>query len=305
MVSMRDRPLFFDLNLVRVFVAIFETRSVTQAAERLGVSQPSVSHALSRLREAYGDRLFARGAQGLVPSAPAERIFEQVSVALAAIEATLEGQQLFEPASSTRRFRIATSDIGALFFMPPLLRRFQSVAPRLQPEFIQLSHTVLEDLATGALDLAVGNLPHLHDYTKEAHLFIERYVCLVSEDYPLIEGELKLPEFLRARHVMVTAPNSGHAFVDGALAQRGVRRNIVALVPHFSALPSVVEGSDLMVIMPSRVAQYFARQGGLKVVEIPVELPDFMVRMHWHARSDSSPAHQWLREEIVQILTLL
>ncbi|MGB3071414.1 MAG: LysR family transcriptional regulator [Ottowia sp.] len=302
---MKERSLQFDLNLVRVFVAIFETRSVTQAAERLGVSQPSVSHALSRLRELYGDRLFSRGAQGLIASAAAERLFEQVSVALSALEGTLEAQQGFDPASSTRRFRIAASDIGALFFIPPLLRRFQDAAPKLQVEFIQLSDAVMDDLATGALDLAVGNLPSLHEHTKEAHLFTERYVCLLSADYPVGEAGLGLSEFQQARHVMVTAPSSGHAFIDSALAQRGVRRNMVALIPHFSALLEVLEGSDLLVIIPSRVAHLFASQKKLKVIELPVELPEFQVRMHWHVRSDSSPAHRWLRDAVVQSLSRL
>ncbi|MBH1965783.1 MAG: LysR family transcriptional regulator [Comamonadaceae bacterium] len=299
---MKESASLFDLNLIRAFVAIYETKSVTQAAERLGLTQPTVSHALSRLRQSYGDRLFARGAHGLIPSAAAERLFEQVNVALSTIEGTLEAQQVFEPGSSTRRFRIATSDIGALFFIPPLLRRFQTVAPRLQAEFVQLSDTVMDELSTGALDLALGNLPDLHQHTREAYVFTERYVCLVSDDHPMAHGTLALADFMRARHVMVSSPNSGHALIEGALAQRGIRRNIVALVPQFSVLPSLVEGSDLMVILPERVASLFTSQRRLKKVEIPVALPDFEVRVHWHARAESSPAHRWLREEVTQTL---
>lgn len=298
-------PQPFDLNLVRAFVAIYETRSVTLAAERLGLTQPTVSHALARLRELYGDRLFARRAQGLVPSAIAERLFEQVNVALSTIEGTVEAQEQFEPASTTRRFRIAASDIGALFFVPPLLRRFQSVAPRLQAEFVELSETVMDGLATGALDLALGNLPDLHEHTREALLFQERYVCLLSEDHPVGPEGFTLPEFLQARHVMVTTPVSGHAHIDEALAQKGVRRNVVALVPQFSVLPSVVEGSDLVVILPERVARLFASQRQLKVAEIPVPLPGFEVRVHWHARAENSAPHQWLREEVIQTLRRL
>ncbi|WP_036595587.1 LysR family transcriptional regulator [Ottowia thiooxydans] len=302
---MSDQAPLFDLNLIRAFVAIYETRSVTQAAERLGLTQPTVSHALSRLRQFYGDRLFARGAHGLIPSAAAERLFEQVNVALSAIEGTFEAQQGFDPGSSTRRFRIATSDIGALFFIPPLLRHLQTVAPKLQAEFVQLSDTVMEELSTGALDLALGNLPNLHQHTREAHVFTERYVCLVSEEHPMAHGILELADFMRARHVMVSSPNSGHALIEGALAQRGIRRNIVALVPQFSVLPSLVEGSDLMVILPERVAGLFASQRKLKKVEIPVALPDFEVRVHWHARAESSPAHRWLREEVIKTLSKL
>ena len=298
-------PVQFDLNLVRAFIAIFETRSVTQAAERLGLTQPTVSHALSRLRELYDDRLFARGAQGLTPSALAERLHEQLSVALSTIEGTLEAQQDFDPGTSARRFRFATSDIGALFFIPPLLRRLQTVAPRLQAEFMQLSETVMNDLATGSLDFALGNLPHLHEHTREALLFTERYVCLLSSDYPLPNGGLRLEDFIQARHVMVTSPVSGHALIESALSQRGVRRNVVALVPQFSVLPTLVEGSDLFVALPERVAKLFAKERKLQVAEIPVELPGFEVRLHWHVRSEGSAAHRWLREEMIQTLSKL
>lgn len=301
---MKD-PVHFDLNLVRAFVAIYETRSVSQAAERLDLTQPTLSHALARLRDLYGDRLFSRGANGLVPSAIAERLFEQLSLALSTIEGTLEAQQGFEPQSSTRRFRIATSDIGALFFVPPLLRRFQSVAPHLQAEFVNLSETVMEDLSTGTLDLALGNLPDLHEHTRESLLFTERYVCLVSADHPMARAQLELSDFVHARHVMVSAPLSGHTLIEGALAQKGVRRNVVAIVPQFSVLPSLVEGSDLIVVLPERVAKLFATQRKLRVVEIPVALSSFEVRLHWHARSENSPAHQWLRSEVSETLSKL
>lgn len=301
---MKD-PIHFDLNLVRAFVAIYETRSVSQAAERLDLTQPTLSHALARLRDLYGDRLFSRGPNGLVPSAIAERLFEQLSLALSTIEGTLEAQHGFEPQSSTRRFRIATSDIGALFFVPPLLRRFQSVAPRLQVEFVNLSETVMEDLSTGALDLALGNLPDLHEHTREALLFTERYVCLVSADHPMAHAELELSDFIHARHVMVSAPLSGHTLIEGALAQKGVRRNVAAIVPQFSVLPSLVEGSDLIVVLPERVAKLFATQRKLRVVEIPVALSPFEVRLHWQARSENSPAHRWLRNEVLETLSKL
>lgn len=292
----------FDLNLVRTFVAIYETRSVTQAAERLDLTQPTISHALSKLRDSYKDRLFARGAKGLVPTAAAERLYEQLSVALAAIETTLDAQQGFDPRTSTRRFRIALSDIGSLFFTPPLLRRFQGAAPRIQVEIVQLSDGLADDLATGALDLAIGNLPGLHAHTRNELLFRERYVCLVAARHPAIGESISLDQFVQARHVMVTSPSSGHALVDGALGERGVRRNIVALVPQFSVLPSLVENSDLLVILPDRVASLYASQRRLKVLELPLTLPGFEVRMHWHARHETTPVHQWLRGEVVRAL---
>lgn len=300
---MDHHPTRFDLNLIRALVAIYETRSVTQAAERLGLTQPTISHSLARLREVYGDRLFSRGSAGLVPTAVAERLYEQLSVALHAIEGTLDATAAFDPFSSTRRFRIALSDIGSLFFTPPLLRRFQTIAPRIQVEFVQLSGGLQDDLARGTLDLAIGNLPSLHTHTRNQLLFHERYVCLMADNYPGVGESIDLATFSRARHVMVSSPASGHALVDGALAERGVQRNVVALVPQFSVLPSLLEDSDLVVVLPSRVAQLYARERRLRTVELPVPIAGFEVRLHWHARQDAAPAHRWLREEVMRDLS--
>lgn len=298
---MKDAAHRFDLNLVRAFIAIYETRSVTAAAGRLDLTQSTVSHALARLRVAYADRLFTRGALGLVPSALCERLYEQLHGALSNIESSLE-QHGFRPEDSTRRFRIAMSDIGALFFIPPLLRRFQQVAARLQIEFVELSGSLVSDLATGALDLAVGNLPDLHAQTREALLFRERYVCLVSADHPVTRTGLDLAAFSGGRHVMVTSPSSGHALVEGVLAQKGIQRNVVALVPQFSILPGVLQNSDLLVILPERIAREFSTYRRLVSLDLPVPVPGFDVRMHWHARSEGSRAHKWLRREVLETL---
>lgn len=295
-------PPRFDLNLVRAFVAIYETKSVTQAAERLNLTQPTISHALSKLRDLYGDRLFSRGSQGLVPTAIAERVYEQLSGALTAIEGTVDARSGFEPRTSTRRFRIALSDIGSLFFTPPLLRRFQQLAPRIQIEFVQLSDTLLDDLARGTLDLAIGTLPMLHSHTRNELVFRESYACLVACEHPAAAQGIDLERFSHARHVMVTSPSSGHALVDGVLAERGVQRNVVALVPEFSVLPSLIEDSDLVVVLPKRVAQLFERQRRVKALDLPVDIPAFDVRLHWHMRQEGSPAHTWLRTEVTKAL---
>lgn len=298
-----DIPTRFDLNLVRAFVSIYETRSVTQAAERLNLTQPTISHALARLRVLYNDRLFSRGSVGLVPTAVAERLHEQLSVALMAIEGTLDSRASFQPLHSTRRFRIALSDIGSLFFTPPLLKRFQVEAPSIQAEFVQLNDTLLDELARGTLDLAIGNLPSLHTHTRNELLFRERYVCLLAHDHPCTDAVIDIDTFSRARHVMVTSPSSGHALIDGALAERGVQRRVVALVPQFSVLPSLVEDSDLVVVLPSRVAELFVSQRHLRMAELPVPIPDFEVRMHWHARQENASAHKWLRDEVRRSLS--
>ncbi len=295
-------PTRMDLNLVRVFVAIHEARSVTLAAEHLGITQPSVSHALARLRTLYGDRLFTRGTSGLVPTPLCDQLAVPLRTALATVEATVDEARAFEPAHSTRRFRIAMSDIGALYFAPPLLRRLHERAPGICVDIVQPSASLLDELAAGGLDLAVGNLPELVGSTRTASLFQEHYVCLLAERHPHIDQALSVEDFARSRHVLVTSPSSGHALVDGVLASQGIVRKVVARVPQFSVLPYLLADTDLLVVLPSRVAQLFVRQGGLKALALPMSTPSFDVRAHWHVRQQDHAAHRWMREELIEAL---
>jgi DNA-binding transcriptional LysR family regulator len=291
-----------DLNLVRVLVAIYETQSVTAAAERLDVTQPTISYGLGKLRKAYGDRLFLRSGAGVSPTGLAEQLYPVFRVALAAVDNTLEERAAFSPLVSGRRFRLAMSDIGVLIFVPLLLKRFQEAAPRIEIDVVQISETTGEDLAAGRLDLAVGNIPQLNRQTRSALLFKEHYVCLMSAAHPSIGKVMSLSQFLTARHVMVSSPRSGHALVEDGLAELGVHRNIVAKVPQFTVLPELLSQSDLLVILPSRVANLYVSQGALKAVDLPVKLPDFQVQVHWHRRQDTSVAHRWLIDEVTRTL---
>lgn len=295
-----------DLNLVRVLVAIYETRSVTAAAERLSLTQPTVSYGLAKLRETYGDRLFLRGPAGLAPTATAELVYRRFSQALAAVDSTLEDPQQFDPRRSARRFRVAMSDIGALYFLPPLYARLQQLAPNVELEVVQVAmDQVVDDLASGRLDVAVGNLPAIRAHTRSTLLFLERYTCLLARDHPRIGDALTLEAFVAARHVMVASPFSGHRLVDDALAERGVSREIAVRIPHFTVLPQLVSHSELLVTLPSRVAQLYAAQGPLKSLDLPVPIPEFEVRVHWHGRHEASPSHKWLVAQIIAALGVL
>jgi len=294
-----------DLNLIRVFVAIYEARSVTLAAERLDVTQPTVSYGLAKLRHIYSDRLFLRAGLRLESTGLADQLFERFRDALTTIESTLEQSTAFDPANSRRRFRLSMSDIGVLFFAPPLLRRFQEAAPLIEIDIVQIADDVREDLAAGRLDLAIGLMPALMPHTQHSLLFQEHYVCLMSAVHPTIGDEMDLEAFASARHVMVSSPRSGHFIVEEALAQQGINRNIVARVPQFTVLPQLLAQSDLLVLLPSRVASLYAAQGGLKIMPIPVPVPAFEVRVHWQPKKEYGAAHKWLIEEIIRTLGTL
>lgn len=296
-------PHRLDLNLIRVFVAIYETGSVTLAAEHLFLTQPTVSYGLSKLRELFADSLFVRHARGMAPTPRAEDIYRLFSKALADIDGTLEAAAAFDPKTATRHFRVAMSDIGGLYFLPPLLAQFQRMAPQAVLEVLQVPQDdITQGLASGKIDAAVGNLALHHDQLRSTCLFREHYVCLMAKNHPAIGKTLTLDKFVAARHVLVASPFSAHALIEDALRERGVIRKVGIHIPHFTILPTLIAQSDLLVTLPSRVAKMFEAYGNLVSMKLPVQLPDFEVRVHWHALHATAAAGQWFRDQIVDSL---
>lgn len=292
----------FDLNLVRTLVAIYETGSVTRAAERLELTQPSVSHALSRLRQIYGDHLFVRHPRGLEPTSVASHLYERFSYLLAGIEETLEAREDFRPEATARRFRIAVSDVGLLALGRTILAGLHTRAPRSEIEIHPITDGALEDLAVGRIDAVIGNLPALNTVTRNQLLFRERYVCLLAEQHPTIGESLSLREFAATPHIVVASPTPGNQLVDAALAQHHLARRVCIRTPHFAHLARIVAETDMLAVLPSRVARMHLDAGGLRVAELPVTIPEFDVRLYWHMRSASSKPHLWLVEELGRLL---
>jgi len=273
---------------------------VSLAADRLFVSQPTVSYALARLRTLLDDPLFVRGATGMNPTNRATQVYAEFSEALGRITATVETCQGFDPARATQRFRVSMSDIGQLVFLPPLLALLSREAPGVELEIEQEEiEQIPAALAAGKLDAAVGNLPPILPHTRHAVLFRERYVCLGRKRHPAIRrGRITLANYLAAQHVVVSSRFAGHTVIEDELRERGVRRKVALRIPQFTILPAVIARSELLVALPSRVAQVFANYEDLQAVELPVPIEPFDVRMHWHERHESSAANAWLRDAL-------
>jgi DNA-binding transcriptional LysR family regulator len=299
-------PHRIDLNLVRVCVAILESGSVTRAADALSLTQPTVSYSLARLRELFGDPLFVRSARGMAPTPRGRQICQQFQEALNHVQKALESTSTFDAARSTRRMRIAMSDMGGLVFLPPLFARLRVIAPKLELEVAQVPvDQVADELAAGRIDAAIGNLRAARSRTRSSLLFLERYVCIMSADHSLAHRKLTLGRFVAARHIVVASPFSGHKLLHEALAERGVARPVALTIPHFTILPELIGGSDLLATLPSRVARVFALRAPLLAKELPLKLPEFEVRLHWNQRQEDATAQRWLREQIVQTLEKL
>ncbi|MBB4866628.1 DNA-binding transcriptional LysR family regulator [Pseudomonas nitritireducens] len=289
-----------DLNLIRTFVVLYESGSVTGAAERLFVTQPSVSYALARLRELFDDPLFTRSREGIQPTFVAEQLYVTLRDALGRIEGAVQGTRQFDPATTERRFRIALSDLGELGFLPLILARLSQEAPLAEVEVLPLEVDQVADwLASGKVDAAICR--QAVPGSRSRVLIQERYVCLLCARHPRIGADFDLAAYLRERHVVVTR-TSGHGIAEDVLQAMKLERRIALRVPHFSVLPKIIPGTDLLTILPAQIARMFVAEGGLKMLELPFEVPAFDVSLHWRASSEQSAALQWFRSRIAEAI---
>ena len=290
-----------DLNLLRVFDAVLRDHSVTAAARHLGLTQPAVSNALARLRALLEDALFVRTPSGMDATPFARELAQPVRQALALLESALAHGPGFDPATSTRAFRFYMSDLGQVEFLPPLVERAQRVAPGLRLEAVALEVEDISDaLAAGAIDLAVGFLPGLGPPVRRQPLFRDRYVCLMRADHPAAGARLTRKAFLEASHALVSY-KGGHRVIEEALERTGLARKIALRVPHFTVVPMVLERSDLILTLPSRVARVYQQRGNFKSLPPPVPIAPADVAVHWHGRFERDPGNRWLREIIVEL----
>ena len=282
-----------DLNLLHVFAAVHAARSVSRAADTLGLSQPAVSHALTRLRLALHDPLFTRTPGGVRPTAKADQLARQVEAALQLLDVALHEAEHFDAAKSQRRFAVHMSDIGADEFLPLLMAMIGRQAPGVRVEAVQMDpEAIAPALEDSRLDLAFGYLPGLIGL-EHAPLLQEHYVVLLRQGHPLARS-LKGREALDRLDFILVA---SHAEPARALHLLGLQSRIRLTLPHFTVVPPILAATDLAVIMPWRPALRFAERHALQVVEADLGLPPFTVSMHWTWRSAHDPGHRWLREQ--------
>lgn len=293
-----------DLNLVRLFVAVYEARSVSLGAQSLNLTQPTVSYGLAKLRDLLQDQLFVRTRHGMEPTTRADLVYAEFVTSLRAIQQAVDTARAFDPATTRRRFVLSMSDIGEMIFLPPVLEALQKRAPHAELEIQQVALADLpRSLSTGEIAGAIGNLGGLGDGQPRVSLFTERYVCLAHHSNPIFAERLTRERFEAARHVHVTSAATGHALIEDSLRALGIHRRIALEIGHFAILSHVVGLSDLVALVPSRVARLFEQYEDLRSCELPVPLPSFEVCLHWHENDRTNVANRWLRSLVCEVLT--
>lgn len=289
-----------DLNLLPVFEALLVERNVTAAAKHVGLTQSAMSNALGRLRQHFDDPLFVKTRTGMLPTPRAEELAGPLKQALALIRASQDQRERFDPRASGRSFRLYMTDVGEMRFLPGLMEHLRSTGASVKIETLQIQVEELADRMTlGEIDLALGYLPEVSGAIERLPLFDEHYVCVTRDDGAA--NKLTLKRFISSPHVAIESMGSGHALFERALEREGIVRNVVLRVPHFVVIPMIVARTDLIVTLPSRVAEQIAKPMNLRLHPLPFRFPKFEVSLFWHPRFASDPPVAWLREQLAQL----
>ena len=291
----------FDLNLLRVLDALLAEESVTGAARKLGLSQSAVSHSLSRLRDHFDDPLFVRSPRGMVPTARAERMATSVQVALRAANTLLDDTEVFDPETTRRSFSIATTDMFGMAVLPALIGQLSAEAPGLDLSTRPTSDGPLEALESGSLDLAIGVFSNAPASLRRRKLYVDSFVSMVRKDHPTIGETMTLDQFCAVSHGLVAPNGRPGSIVDHALAEIGRSRRVALKVPSFLLAPIVAAQTDLLWTVPRTLSGMLGSYLPLRLVEPPIKLPTFSISQIWHERSQSDPAHAYLRQTLARL----
>jgi DNA-binding transcriptional LysR family regulator len=290
-----------DLNLLVVFDAVMQERNVTRAGQRLGLSQPAMSHALSRLRHMLKDDLFIRSPKGMLPTPRAEQLAVPVRTALDGLQQSLEPTQ-FDPSKAARRFRIAVDNYSAVVLVGILAARIGKIAPKVLLE-CQPSGTlkILDLLDRGELDLAIG--PHSEPGERFSYqmLLQDEFVVVLRKNHSATSiPELAIEQFADLPYLEISSTRQSTDFIDEALAQRKLARRIALRAPFLSAVRILVS-SDMVSVLPRRVAEELVRYRPLTIRVLPFSSPIIKTAMIWPRWLDNQPAHGWLRDTVARV----
>ena len=288
-----------DLNLLKAFDALYGERAVTRAAGRIGLSQPAMSHALSRLRVLFADDLFVRTPSGMEPTARAREIAPLVSTAIEHIEAALNLGAGFDPARSSGVFTAGMAEYAEVALVGRLARSFAEQAANATLRLTPASgHEAIEQLGRGEIDVAVAHLPHVPAHVEATVLLRDPFVVIARKDHPIVAQGLSLEAYAALDHVLVSPRGDTSGALDRILVDFGLKRRVALLVATYLAVPAALAASDLVAAVPQRTARQIAATAAVEIMPLPIDL-SVTVSMAWHRRAASEPAQAWFRSLLI------
>ena len=287
-----------DLDTLLVLQSLYETRNTTRTAERLNMSQPGVSRKLALLRAVLGDPLMVRAPGGMILTERAMALRGPLESVIAQLTVFLSPSK-FDPATSTRVFRLTTTDYGALAVLPALMAHLSRIAPDIGLEVLGFGPDAMRQLGEGQTELVFYTDDPAPDGLRARNLYTEDYACLVRHDHPILhEGPVTLEAFLDWPQALISVFGGRTGVVDEALALLGRSRRISLYIPYFATAAAIIAASDLVLTLPTRAARQLVQPSRIATFPAPFEIPGFGYRMLWHERSQQDEGHIWLRDQV-------
>ena len=292
-----------DFNLLPIAIALYDELSVSRTARRLGMSQPAVSHALRRLREAFDDPLFVRGPGGIVPTPRAHTIVRAARPHLEHLQEELLKGEPFDPATSTRAIVLGLSDIAEMAFLPSILDHLRTRAPKCPVSTVTLPEAQLaEALEKGDVDIAAGYFPALAQRNfRQRRLSRHGFACLMRAGHSLWKSRLTVSAYLAAEHVVIRRAGRSQEVLERFLERRRMRRKVALYTSNVLSVPFIVMDTQLVATLPYAVVTRFASITSQVAAALPPFDVTYDLKLHWHRRFDNEPRSLWLREELTAV----
>ncbi len=290
-----------DLNLLKIFGAVYETHQVTAAAKRLGVTQSAVSQGLRRLRDLVGDPLFIPSRTGMEPTVRAQELAGPILLSMRSVEQALRSSNVFEAAHAERLFRIGMLDYAIMKLTPRLAKTLTETAPNIRVEILHVSTGQVQDfLRAGQVDLVIGPFSHIHADLDARSLFFEDLVLAFRSGHPALSRRLSKAALSKLTYVDVPFDLSGNVRLDDLLISRDLVRKIAISVPIFAGACHIVGASDMVTIMPRNIVLAHQTSCNLVFRDLPFEIPKLQISALVHRRNAHDPGIQWLFEALVE-----
>lgn len=289
-----------DARMLVLFDEIYRTRSMTRAAERLNLSQPTASIWLSKLRREWRDPLFVRTTSGMQPTPRADALIGPAREALALLRRLSAALPGFDPVATQRTFRIGMTDASHITLLPRLLAHVRAIGRDIRLDVVPISAGIGNSLETGQADLAVGNIPGLEAGFHEQRLYTQDFVCLVNAKHPRIGDMLTQHSYKEEAHIGILSSTS-YPILQSSFKRYGIERRVQLELPGFLGLAAIVSATDLIATVPRMIGETLAQMGPINVFPCPIRIPTFMVKQYWHVRYHQDPGVRWLRAVCAQL----
>jgi DNA-binding transcriptional LysR family regulator len=292
-----------DLNLLAILLTVGEELNLTRASERLGLSQPALSHALARLREQFGDPLFVRAQRGLIATPRLEALLPQVRDGLELVSGLYGGGEELNLSRLERKVVIASTTYFEARAIPVLMKMARGVSPGLRFETRSLVGGFPKaELESGEFDVAIAAyFADLPAGFRQRTIFTDRFVCVCAKDNPYLATSKTLAHYLKARHLQIEVPPGVFAPVDQYLQSRRKHRSIAVQIGNFLTPALILVGTDYLLTCPYSLAAHYSEAYPLAITELPFKLPAIDTLMVWHEKNQNDAFHAWLRTSIAEI----